>query len=183
MAKDAPTIIECNIAEQIEEGQSFYVRLYPWYNGQTTAATGKYLCISDMNIHGSITKAGGQSIDINGSVAYPLVDAQPSFEPEEMAVGFVGKTMDHGQLLTIGQNGGLTWSGTTDNGKVQTMVSNVTGASLPTSAVDGNTITFTLTPEDGLVFLPSKVTFQAARYGTDGGNITASVEANGMAEI
>ena len=183
MAKDAPTIIECNIAEQIEEGQSFYVRLYPWYNGQTTAATGKYLCISDMNIHGSITKAGGQSIDINGSVAYPLVDAQPSFAPEEMAVGFVGKTMDHGQLLTIGQNGGLTWSGTTDNGKVQTMVSNVTGASLPTSAVDGNTITFTLTPEDGLVFLPSKVTFQAARYGTDGGNITASVEANGMAEI
>ena len=183
IAKDAPTLVECPVTEQIEEGQSLYIRLYPWYNGQSAAATGKYFCLSDMTVHGTITPAGGQSIDISGCVAYTLVDALPAFTPEELSAGFAGKTMDSGQLLTVGENGGLTWSGTTDNGKTQTKVSNLTGTSLPASAVDGNTITLTLTPEDGLVFMPSKVSFQAARYGTDGGTITAAVSGIGEAQI
>ena len=35
----------------------------------------------------------------------------------------------------------------------------------------------TLTPEDGFTFVPSKVVFKAARYGTDGGNIGAALKA------
>ena len=183
MAKDAPTLVESTLATQIEEGQSLYVRLYPWYNGQSTEASGKYLCVSDMTIHGVATKAGGQAVDYNGTISYPLVDSDPVFSPEEMTVGFVGKTVSYGNLLTVSANGGATWSGATSNGKVQTKVANATGASFPTSAVDGNTILYTLTPEEGVVFIPSKVSFQAARYGTDGGTITASVSGMGSAPI
>ena len=183
MAKDAPTLVEYSLAEQLEEGQSIYVRLYPWYNGQSAEATGKYLCVAEMTIHGTATKAGGQAIDIAGSVAYPLVDAEPTFAPESMAVGFSGKNVTYGSQLTVSDNGGLTWSGSTDNGKIQTKVYNGSGSSLPSSPAEGNTITYTLNVEDGLVFLPSKVSFQAARYGTDGGIITAKIGGTGEAVI
>lgn len=183
IAKDTPTLIECPVTVQIEEGQSIYVRLYPWYNNQSSEASGKYLCVSDMMIHGMATKAGGQTVDYNGSVSYSLVDSDPVFSPEAMTTGFVGKTVSYGSLLTVSQNGGSTWSGTTDNGKVQTKVANASGASLPSSPVAGNTITYTLTPEEGVVFIPSKVSFQAARYGTDGGTITATLSGTGSVEF
>ncbi len=183
ITKDMPTLMEFPVTVEIEEGQSLYVRLYPWYNGQSSEASGKYLCISDMTIHGIASKAGGQTIDIDGNISYSLVDSDPVFSPETMSVGFAGKTVSYGSLLTVSENGGSVWSGSTDNGRIQTKVANVSGSSLPSSAVDGNTITFTLTPEDGVVFLPSKVSMQAARYGTDGGTITASLSGIGSAEI
>lgn len=183
MTANTPTLVEANLATQLEEGQSLYIRLYPWYNGQTTEASGKYLCVSDMTVHGTATKAGGQEVKYTGSVSYSLVDAAPTFSPEEMTVGFVGKTVSYGSLLTVSEGGGCKWSGSTDNGKTQTKVYNGTTSSLPSSAVDGNSIVFTLTPEEGVVFLPSKVTFQAARYGTDGGTITATISGTGSAEI
>lgn len=183
LANNAPALIECPVVAKIEEGQSLYVRLYPWYNGQSAEASGKYLCVSDMTIHGTATKAGGQTVNYNGSVSYSLADAEPVFAPEEMTVGFTGKTVSYGSLLTVSKNGGCTWSGSTDNGKKQTKIANASGVSLPSSAVDGNTVTFTLTPEEGVVFLPTKVTFQAARYGTDGGTITAVLSGNGSSTI
>lgn len=183
ITKDSPVLIECPVTAQIEEGQSIYIRLYPWYNNQSNEASGKYLCVSDLTIHGTATKAGGQTVNYDGSVSYSLVDSEPVFSPEEMTIGFVGKTVSYGSLLTVSQNGGSTWSGTTDNGKLQTKIANVSGASLPSSPVADNTITFTLTPEEGVVFIPSKVSFQAARYGTDGGNITAMLSGTGSAEI
>ncbi|MGN0221558.1 MAG: pectinesterase family protein [Prevotella sp.] len=183
MAKDAPTLIEYSLAEELEEGQSLYVRLYPWYNGQSAEATGKYLCVAEMTIHGTATKAGGQVLDIAGNVAYPLVDSEPAFTPDSMTVGFSGKSVAYGSLLTVSDNGGLTWSGSTDNGKIQTKVYNGSGASFPSSPAEGNTIVYTLNVEDGLVFLPTKVSFQAARYGTDGGTITAKISGTGESVI
>ena len=183
MAKDTPTLVECNLTREIEEGQSLYVRLYPWYNGQSAEASGKYLCLSGMTIHGMATKAGGVAVNYTGTVSYKLVDAEPVFAPEEMTVGFVGKTVSYGSQLTVSDNGGCTWSGTTENGKTQTKVANVSGTSLPSSATDANTIVYTLTPEDGVVFTPSKVSFQAARYATDGGTITAVISGMGKADI
>lgn len=183
MTNNVPVLVEHPLAVQIEEGQSLYVRLYPWYDGQSAEATGKYLCVSDMTIHGTATKAGGQPVNYKGTITYSLTDAEPVFAPEAMTVGFVGKTVSNGSLLTVSGNGGTVWSGTTANGKVQTKVANLSGASLPSSPVAGNTVTFTLTPEEGVVFMPSKVSFQAARYGTDGGTITASVSGTGSAVI
>ncbi len=183
IAKDTPTLIEYPVTVQIEEGQSIYVRLYPWYNNQSSEASGKYLCVSDMTVHGTATKAGGQTVSYDGNVSYSLVDSDPVFAPEAMTIGFVGKTVSYGSLLTVSENGGCTWSGTTENGKKQTKVANATGSSLPSSPVAGNTITYTLTPEEGVVFIPSRVSFQAARYGTDGGNITATLSGNGSADI
>lgn len=183
MTKDAPALVEHSLALQLEEGQSLYVRLYPWYNNQSDAMTGKYLCLSDLTIHGMASKAGGEEIDINGNITYTLVDAEPVFSPEKMSVGFAGKSVTYGSLLTVSEGGGATWSGSTNNGKVQTKVANATGSSLPSSATDDNTITFTLIPEDGVVFLPTKVSMQAARYGTDGGTITATLQGNTTAVI
>ena len=183
MTNNVPVAVEYPCAVQLDEGQSLYVRFYPWYDGQSAAATGKYLCLSDVTIHGTATQAGGQTVNYNGTISYSLVDADPVFAPEAMTVGFVGKTVSYGSLLTVSNNGGAVWSGTTDNGKVQTKVLNASGVSLPSSAVEGNTITFTLMPEEGVVFLPSKVSFQAARYATDGGTITATISGRGSATI
>ena len=183
MAEDTPTLIEYSLAENLEEGQAIYVRLYPWYNNQSSEATGKYLCVSDMTIHGTASKAGGQTIDTQGTISYSLVDSEPVFAPELLSVGFVGKTVNVGSLLSVKANGGSTWSGSTENGKVQSNVANITNVSLPSSVVEGNTITFNLSLEEGLVFMPTKVSFQAARYGTDGGTITASISGIGNSTI
>ncbi|MGN1376546.1 MAG: pectinesterase family protein [Prevotella sp.] len=183
MSKDAPTLIEYPLTLELQEGESLYIRLYPWYNNQSSEATGKYLCLSDMTVHGTATKAGAQTIDSEGSISYSLVDAEPVFTPEILTVGFVGKTVNYGSLLTVQSNGGATWKGLTENGKIQTSVANNSTVTLPTSVVEGNTITFNLLMEDGVVFMPSKVSFQAARYGTDGGTITASVSGIGNCVI
>ena len=182
MTANTPILIEKSLALDIEEGKSLYIRFYPWYNGQSSEATGKYLCLSDLTVHAMATKAGGQAINATGSIAYALVDSEPVFTPETMSVGFVGKTMKAGSSLTIAANGGTTWSGS-DSSKTQTKVTNTSGASLGATPDDGNTITFTLTPEDGVVFMPSKVSFQAARYGTDSGVITATLSGNSEAQI
>lgn len=57
MPKATPTLVEKKLAKRIEEGESLYIRLYPWYHNQSSAATGKYLCISDMTIDGTIADA------------------------------------------------------------------------------------------------------------------------------
>ncbi len=183
MTNNTPVLVEYTMAEQLEEGQSLYIRLYPWYNNQSTAATGKYLCVSQMSVHGTVSEAGGVAMDYEGTITYDLIDSDPVYSPEEMTVGLIGNTVSYGSLLTVSDNGGATWSGTTSNGTTQTKIANNSGSSLPSSAVDGNTITYTLTPEDGVVFMPSKVSFQAARYGTDGGTITATISGQGAATI
>lgn len=183
MAKDTPTPISCELSERIEEGGSLYLRFYPWYNGQQAEASGKYFCLSDVAVEGTATKAGGQAVDMAGTITYALADSDPAFDPEAMTVGFAGKTMAVGGLLTLTPGGGTTWRGSTDDGATQTKLANTSGTTLPATAVAGNTLSFTLTPEDGIVFMPSRVSFRAARYGTDSGTITAKLSADNQQTI
>ena len=43
----------------LKEGQELLVRVYPWYNG---AATGKTICLSDLNIHGMAVAADANGV-------------------------------------------------------------------------------------------------------------------------
>ena len=143
---------------KVEEGEQLLIRVYPW-SGQVD--NGRWLCISDVAVSGQSKDAAG--VNITGSLSYKLDKGGLNqgddvvFDPETLSAGFVG-----------GKNSEKT---------NQTKIYNGTSASYNSSRANDNALTLTLTPEDGFTFVPSKVSFKAARYGTDGGNIGAAVRA------
>ena len=162
---------------QLEEGDQFQIRVYPWYTGN---ATGKWLCVQDVVVEGQSKDAAG--VNIEGTITYALDKGGLSqgddavMAPNELSAGFVGKTWTAGSSLTVENT--KSYRGASGEANIlQTRIYNNTGASLPASAGADNTLTLNLIPEDGFSFVPTKLSFQAARYGTDSGNISASVDA------
>ncbi|MCR4583081.1 MAG: Ig-like domain-containing protein [Prevotella sp.] len=159
----------------LEEGEQLQIRVYPWYNGDVT---GKWLCVRDVVIGGQSKDAAG--VNITGTISYALDKGGITqgddvvFDPTTLSAGFVGKTWSAGSALTV--EGTQSYQGDTSTKTLQTKILNGTGSSLSSSATVDNTMTLTLTPEDGFSFVPTKLTFEAARYGTDTGNISATVE-------
>lgn len=161
---------------KLQEGDQLLIRVYPWYTGN---ATGKWLCVQDVVVSGQSKDAAG--VNIQGTITYALDKGglnqgdDAVMDPNELSAGFAGKSWTAGSGLTV--ENVLTYTGANSAKTPQTRIYNGTGSSLPSSATVDNTLTLTLIPEDGFSFVPTKVSFQAARYGTDGGYITCAVEA------
>lgn len=181
----APTKMENKVMNVVEEtpvislsdGDQLQIRVYPWY---TSDVTGKWLCISDVVVGGQSKDAAG--VNIAGTISYKLDKGGLSqgddvvMAPNELSAGFAGKTWTAGSSLTV--ENALNYRGATGEANIpQTRIYNGTGSSFPSTAGVDNTLTLTLTPEDGFSFVPSRLSFQAARYGTDGGTISAAVDA------
>lgn len=169
--------IDADAVAQIDEGDQFLIRVYPWSGN---VDNGRWICISDVVVSGQSKDAAG--VNIPGTITYKMDKGGLSqgddavMDPNELSAGFVGKSWTAGSSLTV--EGTSSYQGASGESSItQTKIYNGTGASFSSTAVAENTLTLTLTPEDGFSFIPSKVSFQAARYGTDGGNIGASVDA------
>ena len=50
MTSNELNAVSKDVTKTIEEGETVYVRIYPWK--EAAAASGKYICLSDMTIHG-----------------------------------------------------------------------------------------------------------------------------------
>ena len=177
MTSNVMNEVEAMPVVQLEEGDQLQIRVYPWYTGN---ATGKWLCIQDVEIGGQSKDAAG--VNITGSIIYKLDKGglnqgdDVTMDPNELAAGFVGKAWTAGSSLTVENT--KSYRGATGEANIpQTRIYNGTDASFSSTAGSDNTLTLTLIPEDGFTFVPTKLSFQAARYGTDGGNIGASVDA------
>ena len=181
----APTSMSSNVMNEVEampvvnleEGDQLQIRVYPWY---TSDATGKWLCLQDVVVGGQTKDASG--VSITGSITYKLDKGglnqgdDALMDPNELGAGFVGKTWTAGSALTVENT--LNYRGASGESNItQTRIYNGTGNSFSSSAGADNTFTLKLTPEEGFSFVPSRLSFQAARYGTDGGNISAAVDA------
>ena len=160
---------------KVEEGDRLMIRVYPW---SKNVDRGRWICISDVAVNGQVKNAGGVNID--GSILFKLdkggVDQADDaiFTPDEMKAGFAAKKFTAGSSLTM--NGTTTYTGQNNEKTVQTSIYNGTDGSFPSTPTPENTLTLTLTPEDGYNFVPTKVSFEGARYGTDGGTLTVSAE-------
>ena len=167
--------VEAEPVIKLEEGDQLQIRIYPWYNSNVT---GKWLCIADVAVGGQSKDAAG--VKLTGSVTYKLdkgglnQDDDAVMEPAELAAGFSGKKFTAGDLLTVQDV--ITYKGANGATTVMTKIYNGTGASFPSAATADNTLTLTLTPEDGYYFIPSSVSFEGARFGTDGGKLTVWAE-------
>ena len=181
----APTAMSSGVMNEVDvtpvitlgEGEQLQIRVYPWY---TSDATGKWLCISDVVIGGQTKDAAG--VNITGSISYPLDKGGLNqsddviLTPKELSAGFAAKKWTSGSALTVSET--LSYQGAAGEANIpQTRIYNGTGSSLSSTADVDNTLTLTLTPEDGFSFIPTRLSFQAARYGTDGGLISSSIEA------
>ena len=177
MTSNVMNEVEATPVIKLEEGDQLQIRVYPWYTGN---ATGKWLCIQDVEVGGQSKDAAG--VNITGSITYTLDKGglnqgdDAVISPNELSAGFAGKTWSAGSSLTVENT--LSYRGASGEANItQTRIYNGTGSSLSSTIGTDNTLTLTLTPEDGFSFVPTKLNFQAARYGTDSGNIAASVDA------
>ena len=177
MEKNVMNEVTASPVVQLEEGDQMQIRVYPWH---TATATGKYLCVQDVVIGGQSKDAAG--VNISGTISYALDKGGLSqgddavMEPNELSAGFAGKTWTAGSALTV--SGTQAYQGASGEANItQTKVANNSGSKTASSETPDNTLTLNLIPEDGFSFVPTKLSFQAARYGTDGGNIGASVDA------
>ena len=161
---------------KVDEGDQLLIRVYPW---SKNVDNGRWICISDVAVSGQVKDAAG--VNITGSITYPLDKGGVNqgddvvFTPETLSAGFVGKKWTAGSALTV--DGTIQYVGQNNEKTNQTKIYNGTEGSLSGSRGADNALTLTLTPEDGFTFVPSKVSFKAARYGTDGGNISAAIKA------
>ena len=166
---------------KVEEGDRLQIRVYPW---SKNVDNGRWICISDVAVNGQVKNAGGVNID--GSILFKLDKGGTDqaddaiFSPDEMKAGFAAMKFTAGSALTM--NGTTTYTGQNNEKTTQTSIYNGTGASFAGDATDDNTLTLTLTPDDGYNFVPTKVSFEGARYGTDGGTLTVSIEAGNNKE-
>ncbi len=161
---------------KVDEGDQLLIRVYPW---SKNVDNGRWICISDVAVSGQVKDAAG--VNITGSITYPLDKGGVNqgddvvFTPETLSAGFAGKKWSAGSALTV--DGTIQYVGQNNEKTNQTKIYNGTEGSLSGSRGADNALTLTLTPEDGFTFVPSKVSFKAARYGTDGGNISATIKA------
>ncbi len=97
---------------------------------------------------------------------------KPDYDPYEANAYFTGDTITLG--AEMGFYGTASWIGAT-GAATFTSIKNMTSGSNSSSPVAGNTLTFTTCMTNGGVFIPTKLTFDAARFGTDGGKWQVSV--------
>ena len=163
---------------KVDEGEKLLIRVYPW---SQNVDNGRWICISDVAVCGQVKDAAG--VNITGKISYKFDKGglnqgdDVGFDPETLSAGFVGKKWSAGSALTV--EGTIQYAGLNNEKTNQTKIYNGTTGSFNSSRVDDNALTLTLIPEDGFTFVPSKVSFKAARYGTDGGNIGAAVKVGG----
>ena len=169
--------IDADAVAQVDEGDQLLIRVYPWSGA---VDNGRWICISDVVVGGQSKDAAG--VNIQGTITYKLDKGglnqgdDAVMDPNELSAGFAGKTWTAGSALTV--SGTQSYQGASGESNItQTKVANNSGSQTAGTANADNTLTLTLTPEDGFSFVPSRLSFQAARYGTDGGNIGASVDA------
>ena len=160
---------------KVEEGDRLMIRVYPW---SKNVDKGRWICISDVAVTGQVKDAGG--LNLTGTITYKLDKGgteqgdEAIMDPAEMAAGFIGKKFTKGDLLVMGST--VTYTGANNEKTVMTSIKNQSGSGFPSAATDANTLTLTLTPEDGFYFMPSNISWEGARFGTDGGTLTVSAE-------
>ena len=169
--------INADAVAQVDEGEQLQIRVYPWSG---TVDNGRWICISDVVVSGQSKDAAG--VNISGTITYALDKGglnqgdDAVMNPTELSAGFAARKWTAGSSLKV--DGTLPYQGASGEANITTTaIQNVSGSSLPTTAGADNTLTLTLTPEDGFSFVPTSVSFQAARYGTDSGNINLTAEA------
>lgn len=160
------------MVKKLEGGESVYIRIYPWVNTDQKA-TLTYLNLSEVTIHGSISNEGEETLTLTGNITYPFETAAPrDYVLSDMAlgVGINDVAYSIGSSITDEGTRKFTTSAATGNG---TMFSkfNAVVEGTPSTASDVNAITFTITPAEGYTFVPTALSFQAARAGTNGGSV------------
>ena len=182
-ANDTWTDYNKSVNVKLEEGQTLSLRVYPWSDEITT---GNWLCIRDVVITGQSKDANG--VNISGTITYALDKGgltqgdDAVMSPETLAAGFGYKGWSAGNALIV--KGTATYQGKDgEDNIVQTAIVNNTGSQWPNTGGRDYILTLTLTPDYGFQFVPSKVSFKAARYGTGSGKISASIAVGDTQEV
>ena len=165
--------INCEDVINVDEGERLLIRVYPW---SKNVDNGRWICIADVAVSGQTKDAAGITIE-NASINWPFVggSTDAEYSSSEMGATMAATSFSLGSSLKIS---GVRSMGNYNCNKVY----NQSGASLPSTTTDANTMTLTIRPDDGFTFLPSELSFGAARIGTGGGTLNVTVSAGDSEE-
>lgn len=186
MEKNVMNEVSASPVVQLEEGDQFQIRVYPWY---TATTTGKYLCVQDVVVEGQSKDAAG--VNIPGTITYALDkggllqnDDDAVMDPTELSAGFAAKKWSYDGTNEKVVVEGTTFNGATGDTKMMQLRYNAaTSETLSTVANDDCTVTLTLTPEDGFSFVPSKVSFLAGKFNSGNPHLTFAIEAGDTKQV
>ena len=159
----------------LDEGETLKLRIYPWSDAITT---GNVLCIKDVVITGQSKDANG--VNISGTITYAFDKGGLTqqndvvMNPESLAGGIAYKKWKAGAGLTV--EGTTSYIGASSEENI-TQTKIVAPSGTASTAGKDNTLSLTLMPDYGYSFVPTKVSFKAARYGTSGGRVGLSLAA------
>lgn len=108
---DAFTALSYTPGTTVNPGQTFYLRIYPWYDGSASAT--KYLCLSDLVISGATSvSAGSLTLSVSSLNSFQQTVPVPS-TTQSYTVSGVGLidnvTITPPVGYEISANGGTTW--------------------------------------------------------------------------
>ena len=159
----------------LDEGETLKLRIYPWSDAITT---GNVLCIKDVVITGQSKDANG--VNISGTITYAFDKGGLTqqndvvMNPASLAGGIAYKKWKAGAGLTV--EGTTSYIGASSEENI-TQTKIVAPSGTASTAGKDNTLSLTLMPDYGYSFVPTKVSFKAARYGTSGGRVGLSLAA------
>ena len=111
-----------------------------------------------------LTTASAQEVV---SISFPFHEGQ---EGQTATYGPDEKMTDYFKTSYVELGSSLTYKGVGSVGQ-QTLIQ---PAQQDASANDGNAVNFYFIPKKGMIFTPTKVSFNMTRYGTDGGKVDVS---------
>ncbi|MBO5780309.1 MAG: Ig-like domain-containing protein [Muribaculaceae bacterium] len=155
---------------KLNDDETLRVRIYPWYS---SAATGKTICVSDVTIHG-MAEYAEQAVNANGTVSWAFNKGANN--------EVVGETnlpdAISSSSWSLGEN--IYFDGTqATNSNV--MMSKMRPYEAVAKARDAKTyVKYTIIPKKGVEFVPTKLNFSAAKFGTSGGTFDVVAVRNGV---
>ncbi len=141
--------IQAAVNVSVNEGQTLYLRIYPWVNNDPSVRTGKYVCLQNVVIGGNIESLPNPSTATwpwqtdQNPVTSGLVDAQvPTYSSAMKFYGFANLPTTSGYLV--------------NEGAVQTVIKTWNAEPNP---VDSMWFQYAVSPKFGGTFNVNKISF------------------------
>ncbi len=138
LGNGSDTLFSFRINEKVNDGDTLYVRIYPWYEG--SPSTSKYLYVQDVIIWGE-TKG----------ITYPASASWPLTNPDEGGTGFsvvtTGQVVAEEELFVNTEINGYT--GSNNSQRIRMANTNNTWPANLTDQIDTVYVQFTVAPKAG----------------------------------
>ena len=147
--RDTLTPVTASPNVTVNPGQTFYVRIYPWVDGDPNIRTGKYICLQDIVIGGNV-----EGLPLPATVTWPLQSDENPVTSGQLVAN--PQSYSYAMKLYNFNNFPTTSGYTVNAATIQTVSKSWTAATAP---VDSLYFQYAVSPKFGGTFYTDSVSF------------------------